>query len=58
MWLFHTKYRADSSIEHHKVRLVAQDFSQVPGVDFSHTFNPVVKASTIRVVLSLEVTNN
>ncbi|KAJ9544175.1 hypothetical protein OSB04_023882 [Centaurea solstitialis] len=56
-WLFRTKFRADGSIERHKARLVAQGFSQIPGIDFSYTFSPVGKASTIRVVLSLAVVN-
>lgn len=56
-WLFRTKYRADGSIERHKARLVAQGFSQVPGLDCSHTFSPVVKAATIRVVFSLAIVN-
>lgn len=57
-WLFRTKYHADGSIERHKARLVAQGFSQVSGIDYSQTFSPVVKASTIRIVLSLAVLNN
>ncbi|KAJ9554025.1 hypothetical protein OSB04_018070 [Centaurea solstitialis] len=56
-WLYHTKYRADGSVERYKARLVAQGFSQIPGLDFSQTFSPVVKASTVRVVLSLAVIN-
>ncbi|GJV28059.1 retrovirus-related pol polyprotein from transposon RE1 [Tanacetum coccineum] len=30
-------------------------FTQIPGLDYSHTFSPVVKASTVRIVLSLAV---
>ncbi|KAL4560122.1 hypothetical protein LXL04_032271 [Taraxacum kok-saghyz] len=46
-WIFRTKYLADGSIDRHKARLVAQGFIQVLGLDFSHTFSPVVKASTV-----------
>lgn len=54
-WVFRTKFRADGSIKRHKARLVAQGFTQIPGTDFGHTFGPVVKASTIRVILALAV---
>ncbi|KAK9078295.1 hypothetical protein SSX86_002352 [Deinandra increscens subsp. villosa] len=57
-WLFRTKYRSDGSIERRKARLVAQGYSQIPGLDFTHTFSPVVKAATIRIVLTLAVINS
>ena len=31
----------------HKARLVAQGFTQVPGLDYSATFSQVVKASMV-----------
>ncbi|GEM12653.1 gag-Pol polyprotein [Rhodotorula toruloides] len=37
----------------HKVRLVAQGFSQRPGVDFRDTFAPVAKFTSRRVLLAL-----
>ncbi|GEM12711.1 gag-Pol polyprotein [Rhodotorula toruloides] len=37
----------------HKVPLVAQGFSQRPGVDFRDTFAPVAKFTSIRVLLAL-----
>jgi hypothetical protein len=47
------KYRADGTFERRKARLVAQGFSQKPGIHFSETFAPVARFSSIRLVASL-----
>ena len=36
--------------------MVAQGFSQRPGLDYNETFSPVIKPATIRTILSITVT--
>lgn len=56
-WLFKIKKNPNGPINRRKARLVANGCSQVPGCDFNETFSPVVKPATIRVILSIAVTN-
>ncbi|TXG50620.1 hypothetical protein EZV62_023144 [Acer yangbiense] len=56
-WVYRVKYNPDGSILKYKARLVAKGFHQTPDLDFFDTYSPVIKASTIRVVFTLAVSN-
>ncbi|KAG8501173.1 hypothetical protein CXB51_003270 [Gossypium anomalum] len=53
-WVFKKKEGTPGVEEpKYKARLVAKGYSQVPGVDFTDVFSPVVKHSSIRVLLGI-----
>ena len=52
-WVFKVKENPDGSVHKYKARLVAKGFHQVAGFDFTETFSPVVKHTSIRVILTI-----
>lgn len=52
-WVFTLKYLPDGTIDMYKVRLLAKEFNQTYGVDYSENFSPVIKPTTIRLVLDV-----
>ena len=56
-WVWKTKLKSDGSLDKLKARYVAKGFNQVAGLDFQETFSPVIKHSTVHLVLSLATMN-
>jgi hypothetical protein len=52
-WVFKVKRNTNSPIEHYKACLVAQGFSQRPGINFNKTFAPTAKWAALRTIFAL-----
>lgn len=52
-WTYKTKRNPDDTINKYKATLVAKDYTQQYGFDFTETFSPLIKPSIVRLVLTI-----
>ncbi|KAF8673068.1 Encoded by [Rhizoctonia solani] len=57
-WVFTLKCNANGTPARYKGQLVAQGFSQQPGINFDETFAPVVHLNSIQLLLSIANQND
>ena len=54
-WVFVRKRNEKNEVLRYKERLMAQGFSQHPGIDYEETYSPVMDVITFRYLVSLVV---
>src|SRR5262249_16954225 len=57
-WVYATKTNPDGSFQKAKARLVAQGFTQQPGMDYYEISSPVVKFDSLRTILAIANTHD
>lgn len=57
-WLHKNKFHSNGSHRCCKSRLVAKGYKQQYGQDYTETFSPVIKSTTLRLVLDIAVSNS
>lgn len=57
-WVYKIKRNSNDQVERYRARLVVKGYAQKEGIDFKEIFSPVVRFTTIRVVLAMCATFN
>lgn len=55
-WVYKKKFKPNAIQDRYKSRLVAKGNTQQPGSDYNDTYSPIIKSTTLRLVLDVAVT--
>ena len=56
-WIFRTKYDQNGNVDRYKGRLVVKGFSQKSDVDYEETYSPIMRLTTLRVLVTWAASN-
>jgi hypothetical protein len=52
-WIYRIKYDKNGVIKQYKARIVALGYQQIYGVDYSETYSPVARLTSLRILLAI-----
>lgn len=57
-WVYKTEHDSDGKVVRFKARLVAKGFTQRYGIDYDETYAPVVRYTSVRILMALAAREN
>lgn len=55
-WVYKVKYNPNGTVSRYETRMIAKEYHQKEGIDYTDTFSPMAKSLIVKIILSLAVT--